>query len=85
MSASNDSVANSSHNASDKAIDNMEEELKERHTGAAEAPTEITVSRKRKQEKMDTEDSVKRPSFPPISSDKLMVNCLILRIFMSFS
>ena len=51
---------------------NMNEELTERHTGAAEAP-EKTVTRKRKQQKMETEDAIKRPSFPPISADKLMV------------
>ena len=50
----------------------VNEELIERHTGAAEAP-EKTVTRKRKQQKMETEDDVKRPSFPPISADKLMV------------
>jgi len=49
----------------------VNEELIERHTGAAEAP-EKTVTRKRKQQKMETEDDVKRPSFPPISADKLM-------------
>jgi len=44
-----------------------------RHTGPAEAPLKTVVSRKRKQEKMETdEENVKRPSFPPISADKLM-------------
>ena len=82
MSSSKDSISTSSHVVSEKTVDNMEEELIERHTGAAEASSEILVSRKRKQEKMDTEDSVKRPSFPPISSDKLMVNFSILLVFM---
>ena len=81
MAECKDSVDMSSSSNSDKTADNMDKELKERHTGAAEASTDILVSRKRKQEKMDTEEGVKRPSFPPISARKLMVKLLNLLLY----
>ncbi|XP_057315218.1 RNA-binding protein pno1-like [Hydractinia symbiolongicarpus] len=55
----------------DKDMDvNIEND--KRDTGAAEAPLEVTVTRKRKKEKtdaMDTDDSPKKPNFPPVAVD----------------
>ena len=53
--------------------DKTSEKTQDRHTGAAEAPVEVVVSRKRKPDKMETDEDAKRPSFPPISADKLLV------------
>ena len=70
-------VATSSTNdkivGSDKTVKEMDADLNERHTGAAEALEKVVKSRKRKSEKMDTDEEVKRPNFPPISADKLTV------------
>ena len=74
MAESSESVLSSFAISSSETSNDMTEKVTERHTGAAEAPTEVAITRKRKSEKMDTEDNVKRPSFPPISADKLTVN-----------
>ncbi|XP_065067190.1 RNA-binding protein PNO1-like isoform X1 [Rhopilema esculentum] len=65
-SSTNDTIV-----GSDKTVKEMDADLNERHTGAAEALEKVVKSRKRKSEKMDTDEEVKRPNFPPISADKL--------------
>ena len=68
-----DLALNSSTVSPNVGTNSMDVELKERHACAAEAPAEVILSRKRKSEKMETDEVVKRPNFPPISADKLTV------------
>eukprot|EP00794_Sanderia_malayensis_P020356 gene20356-22363_t len=71
MSDNMPSTVDSSKDVSMIQTPETNEKLSERHTGPADPPMEKVVTRKRKSEKMDTDESVKRPSFPPISAEKL--------------
>lgn len=51
-----------------KTVSDKEDD--ERHTGAAEAPVEVKISRKRKndvKEPMETDASAKKPNFPMLA------------------
>ncbi|XP_065662192.1 RNA-binding protein pno1 isoform X2 [Hydra vulgaris] len=51
---------------------NNEESNDTRETGAADPVIEVNISRKRRNEKeisMDTDDSAKRPNFPPVNAE----------------
>lgn len=67
----------------DKDMDvNIEND--KRDTGAAEAPLEVTVTRKRKKEKtdaMDTDDSPKKPNFPPVPVDAPVSRLFLFVLF----
>jgi len=50
-----------------------DEEVKSRDTGAAKAPSEVTISRKRKKiqiQSMETDSVAKKPSFPPVAVEE---------------
>ena len=67
----------------DVNTNSKDDEVESRDTGAAEAPAEVTISRKRKKvqiESMETDTAIKKPSFPPVAVEegvKYFLDCLV--------